>query len=244
LPGSDVLPEEQNIMNERRGTAAADAGLALRSRQIHFAWLFASLILYILVSPWFDAIGSLATVSLSLVLIAAAYSSLESGSIWSPLLLVTASLCMSWLDELFALPLLALVARVLYIGTFLFAVVRVFQYVVRSSTVTFNVLMAGVSVYLLIGLCWTLFYLGLWDLVPDAFSGRLTASSIAGARLREMLYYSYVSLTTVGYGDITAVSPLARALSILEVLSGVLYLGVLVARLVSMYKTGADTRGD
>jgi voltage-gated potassium channel len=231
-------------MNQPRGPAVADAGVALRGRRIHFAWLFASLVIYILVSPWFDAIGHLATVAFSLVLIAAAYSSLESGSIWTPILLVAASLCMSWLDELFSLPLLALVGRAVYVGTFLFVVVRVFQYVVRASTVSLNVLMAGISVYLLIGLCWTMFYLGVWDLMPDAFSGNLTAGSIAGARLREMLYYSYVSLTTVGYGDITAVSPLARALSVLEVLSGVLYLGVLVARLVSMYKTGADTRRD
>jgi hypothetical protein len=89
-----------------------------------------------------------------------------------------------------------------------------------------------------------MFYLAIWDLVPNAFSGNISAGSIAGARLREMLYYSFVSLTTVGYGDITAVSPLARALSVLEVLSGVLYLGVLVARLVSLYKNHADARGD
>ena len=49
--------------------------------------------------------------------------------------------------------------------------------------------------------------------------------------MAEMTYYSYVTLTTLGYGDITPVSMLARSLSILEAIFGVLYMGALVARL-------------
>jgi len=223
-------------MNQSHPRPTAGTGVRAPTRRIHFAWLLTSIIVYILVSPWFDSIGGLASVGLSMVLIAAAYSTAESGSAWAPAGLVLVALGITWVEGLFSFTGLHVYARILYMGVFLFAMVRVFRYVIRSSTVTLNVLTAGISVYLLLGLAWTMFYLIVWDIFPDAFTGSITAGAEASVRAREMLYYSFVSLTTVGYGDITSVLPLARALSILEVLSGVLYLGVLVARLVSMYK--------
>jgi voltage-gated potassium channel Kch len=54
------------------------------------------------------------------------------------------------------------------------------------------------------------------------------------ATVNDWLYYSYVTLTTVGYGDITPVRPIARTLAIAEALSGQLYLAVMIARLVAM----------
>jgi len=221
-------------------SASSHGTVHRRRRQIHFGVLFSALILYILASPWFDTIGSLAGVALSLLLIAAAYSTVESGNMWPPVAIFGAALAFGWLQEALGLEGAAPVSRVLYVGVFIYAVVRVFRYVIHARKVTFNVLMAGISTYLLIGLAWTMFYLIVWGLMPDAFSGAVTATADAGVHTRELLYYSFVSLTTVGYGDITAVSPLARALSVLEVLSGVLYLGVLVARLVSMYSAEAS----
>jgi voltage-gated potassium channel Kch len=50
-------------------------------------------------------------------------------------------------------------------------------------------------------------------------------------------YYSFMTLTTVGYGDITPVSKVARMLAVMEAMSGTLFLGVLIARLVSLYST-------
>ena len=227
-------------MKDQLDGSTSRAGGRARWPRVHFAWLCTSILLYILLSPWFDTIGSLAAVGLSLILIAAAYSTVEAENLWTPIVLLGASLAATWIDNIFGLPRLAFLAQVLYVGTFIYAVVRVFQFVYRSTTVTFNVLMAGVSVYLLLGLCWMMLYVLLWDLAPGAFAGNLTLSAGASGHAREMLYYSFVTLTTVGYGDISAVSPLARALSILEVLSGVLYLGVLVARLVSMYQHDTD----
>ena len=58
----------------------------------------------------------------------------------------------------------------------------------------------------------------------------------------EMVYYSFVTLTTLGYGDIVPVSPSARALATLEALTGQLYLTVLVARLVGLHITHASRR--
>ena len=58
----------------------------------------------------------------------------------------------------------------------------------------------------------------------------------------EMIYYSFITLTTLGYGDIVPVSPSARSLATLEALTGQLYLTVLVARLVGLHITHASRR--
>ena len=67
------------------------------------------------------------------------------------------------------------------------------------------------------------------SLRPGAFSESLSAADGA----RAFLYFSFVTLTTVGYGDILPVHPAARSLAMLEAVTGPLYLAILVARLVS-----------
>ena len=52
----------------------------------------------------------------------------------------------------------------------------------------------------------------------------------------ELLFYSFITLTTVGYGDITPVSSYARSLAVLEAICGVLYVATFVARLVALYR--------
>jgi Ion channel len=55
----------------------------------------------------------------------------------------------------------------------------------------------------------------------------------------ELLYYSYTTLATLGYGDITSVTPVGRIISVLEAIIGQLYIAFLVARLVSIYTANA-----
>ena len=69
--------------------------------------------------------------------------------------------------------------------------------------------------------------MALWH--PGAF-----AIAFAGRSSNQWTYYSFVTLTTMGYGDIMPVHPLARALAVLEALTGQLYLAILLARLVSL----------
>ncbi len=81
--------------------------------------------------------------------------------------------------------------------------------------------------YLLLGFIWAHAYelVALWH--PGAFAGAVDGSL-------PWTYYSFVTLTTVGYGDITPVHPLARAVAVLEALTGQLYLAIMLARLVSL----------
>ena len=91
----------------------------------------------------------------------------------------------------------------------------------------------AVAAYLLIGVIWANAYELVALSVPGAFAG----TRAAGATLQDFLFFSFVTLTTVGYGDITPVVPVARSLANVEALIGQLYPAILLARLVSLEVT-------
>jgi hypothetical protein len=88
---------------------------------------------------------------------------------------------------------------------------------------------AALCVYLLTGIAFGGLYAALEIAAPGSLSGR------APIGLQEAFYFSFVTLATLGYGDITPVASAPRALAVLEVVFGQLYLAVLIARLVSLY---------
>ena len=100
----------------------------------------------------------------------------------------------------------------------------------RGGPITVHRIQGGVAAYLLIGVAWAHAYSLVALLRPGAFSG--AASAADGARA--FLYFSFVTLTTVGYGDVLPVHPAARSLAMLEAVTGPLYLAILLARLVSL----------
>ena len=101
--------------------------------------------------------------------------------------------------------------------------------VLQPGPVTTRRIEGAISVYLLLGFTWAQGYelVALWH--PGAFVG-----AVQGRDSNPWTYYSFVTLTTMGYGDIMPVHPLARALAVLEALTGQLYLAILLARLVSL----------
>lgn len=116
--------------------------------------------------------------------------------------------------------------------------------VVRSDTVDSDVLFGSVSIYLLGGLVFALAYWSLEIATPGSFN--LPADNVPkdGQRpdLAVFQYYSFVTLTTVGFGDITARSGIARALTVLEALFGVLFIAVFLGRMLSLYMMHSVTR--
>jgi hypothetical protein len=102
--------------------------------------------------------------------------------------------------------------------------------VLRAGPVTKHRIMGAIAVYLLFGLAWGEAYLAVECWTPGSFSAAASAALIP----QSWMYYSFVTLTTVGYGDITPVSSLARSLAVLEALTGQLYPAILLARLVAL----------
>jgi len=102
--------------------------------------------------------------------------------------------------------------------------------VFRDGPITAYRIQGAIIVYLLIGLTWSEAYELLFHFVPGAF----TFAQSQGAGEGRLVYFSFVTLTTLGYGDITPLHPTARSLVIAEALLGQLYPSILIARLVSM----------
>lgn len=93
----------------------------------------------------------------------------------------------------------------------------------------FDRLLAAIALYVVIGMIWAMLYALVNTMVPGAFAGALPH----GATLFDWGYFSIVTLTTVGYGDITPVANAARSLAAVEAMIGQLYPAIIIARLVA-----------
>ncbi len=111
----------------------------------------------------------------------------------------------------------------------------IFVEVIREKEVTRNILIGVVCVYLLIGTAFATLYDFVETIRPGSFQFNTINAGDAPMRWRNLLYYSFTTLTTTGYGDITPASTHAQSLSIIEGIIGVLFVAVFVARLISMY---------
>lgn len=115
----------------------------------------------------------------------------------------------------------------------LLLVVRVF----RKGPVSGSRLQGAVALYLLLGLLWAHAYVIFDRDHPNSFASEgPTPPTVAG-----WTYFSFITLTTVGYGDIIPKAPAARMLAVGEALCGQMYLAVMLARLVALQVSGGDT---
>jgi hypothetical protein len=109
--------------------------------------------------------------------------------------------------------------------------------VLSSTTVTHDTLAGAMCVYLLLGVIWAMMFALIESVQPGSFlvGGESVADAHGGqeGEMAQFLYLSFVTLTTVGYGDILPTTPVARRVAVLEAVVGQLYVAVLIARLVS-----------
>jgi hypothetical protein len=116
-----------------------------------------------------------------------------------------------------------------------FIVTHLLRFILRAPRVNAEVLCAGIAGYLLIGLLWMMAYLLVAKTNTDAFAisaGPPGQHSMDGFTA---FYFSFATLTTVGYGDITPVSRVARMLSVAEAVTGMFYVAILISRLVALH---------
>ncbi|WP_245603086.1 potassium channel family protein [Shewanella fidelis] len=100
-----------------------------------------------------------------------------------------------------------------------------------SGSVNGNKIVGSIALFLLLGLMWALVYLLILALSPNAFSG--IEQSAWGQNFSQMAYFSFVTLTTLGYGDISPNTPFAQVAVYMEAIAGVFYMAIVVASLVS-----------
>ena len=136
---------------------------------------------------------------------------------------------MRWASWVFPTATLAIWREISTLATLVALCGVVLALVIRRGPITTRRIEGAIAVYLLLGFSWAQAYelIELWH--PGAFTG-----AVDGRGSLPWTYYSFVTLTTMGYGDIMPVHPLARAAAVLEALTGQLYLTILLARLVSL----------
>jgi len=131
-----------------------------------------------------------------------------------------------------------IIAYFAYEALILIITAILFKYVFRARNITRDVLFAAIAIYLLLGAVFIPVY-GLIESLTFALSGQ---HAFTGGQLvngffawQDFNYYSYVTLTTLGYGDILPVTMLAKVAVSIEAIIGVMYLTIIMARLVSLY---------
>jgi len=115
----------------------------------------------------------------------------------------------------------------------------------RETEVSVDTIVGGIAVYLLLALAWAIAYQLLEFLVPGSFEvvsgsgGQWGPWETAPGEYPRLLFFSFVTLTTLGYGDMVPASAPAAALTSFEAVAGPLYLTILIARLVGLHVAGA-----
>jgi len=200
-----------------------------------FTFLMVSILLYLLAAPFltnFLGLRLLLDLLLSAILLSGVYAVCENRN--NTLIAAFLALPMFisiWISHMITSQNLILLVHLFAIPYLLFTIVTILIFIFKIQQVTRDVIAAAIVVYLLIGLLWTFIYMALhlWD------SGSFSYNEVEEFRKSYMLaYFSFVTLTTLGYGDITPLTPQARAFAYIEAIIGQMYLAILIARLVGL----------
>ena len=119
---------------------------------------------------------------------------------------------------------------------YLFTIAHVLRYVFDVGEVTTDKIYGAIAAYILVALLWASIYLLLEALHPGSFASGATGEAIKQIHMEDLLYFSFVTMTTTGYGDIAPATAHARSLAILEQLAGTFYIAILIARLTGLYQ--------
>jgi len=208
-----------------------------RFSMVHFLIAFALLFFFF---PFVEEIKGgdiIVSLLLSLVLLSAVFAvANRRRTLIVALLLAVPAVGGRWINHFrphLVPPAIFLVAGLALIA---FVVVNLLRFVWRAPSVNIEVLCASISAYLMLGLMWTMAYWLVDQLTPGAFSFNTNAGprSMNGFN---GFYFSFITLSTVGYGDITPVSRIARWLAAMEAMTGLLYVAILISRLVGLYSS-------
>jgi hypothetical protein len=119
----------------------------------------------------------------------------------------------------------------------LIAIVAIAKHVFISDRVTIDRLVGSICLYLLIGMFFAFIYGAIYIGAPETFYIKWRNPNEELLGLRDFLYFSYITISTIGYGDMLPTHPASRMLACIEGMVGPIYLAIVVARLVGMHIT-------
>ncbi|MCB2167997.1 MAG: two pore domain potassium channel family protein [Deltaproteobacteria bacterium] len=214
-------------------------------KKYRFNILLVSLLLLLLIFPFLDyfrltGLRMLLNVFTTIILISSVYAVSENRrQLILALLVIVPAIVLGWGNHFFHVKISEVGATILRIIAYGFIAYHILGYALRGGRVDAEKVAAAVCVYLLLGVVW----LNAYALVDILIPGSFNSAFLNG---KDYLYFSFVTLSTLGYGDITPTNGPAQAMAYTEALVGQLYLTILVARLVGLYiaNAGPDGAGD
>ena len=202
-----------------------------------FIYIILSILLVILISPYVKHIGKaghIFTTLLAAMIPLTSFYALTADRKRAIIILFLAApfVILDGMGVFFAHPYLQIAALGFGIILYFYIVVLLVHNLLSYRVVTANLIYCAISTYFLIAIMWSGVYMVLEHISPDSFSG----ISDPG----DFLYFSFVTLTTVGFGDISPQSILSKRLVIFEAAMGGIYLAVIIAMIVGRYMSMKD----
>ena len=211
--------------------------------------LLISLLLLFLVSPFVVSVryGTvIITIASAIVMVSGTYAVSERRRFFVVTLVVAAAaVATNWLMVALQREWIAVASHgltLLLLGLF---AVGILGDVLHGGRISADKIYGAICVYFLVGFAWTFGYAIMELINPGSFSGLVdTDRADYVGQVLQMSYFSFATLTTLGYGDIVPRSPAARTLATLEAAMGQVYLAVLIARLVGLHIVHSSRNGD
>lgn len=203
-----------------------------------YVWLLISLIIVLILSPlleYYETSDLIISLLYSLLVLSSANAASDSRTH----LLFALSLAIIWFflqafGHWFSIPHFTIMKGAAMICLLYFTIYVILRPLLKAKETNFNMLCGAISGYLLIGVAWAVSY-GMFEaLRPGSFTLLDPDSTVVWS---QFLYFSLTTLTTLGYGDLTPLTPSAGIWATLEAVAGTLYVAVLIARLVSLVRS-------
>ena len=152
-------------------------------------------------------------------------------------LIAVIALITEWISYIFQFPLLELLSQSTNIIFFLLIVARFIIQIAREKNVDATVIIQSINGYLLLGMAYAILVAVVMQNNVNAynFSDMIRSEYGSGAYIHEYIYYTFVTFTTLGYGDIVPLIPLSKSLSLLISISCQIYIAIIIAMLVGKY---------
>ena len=213
------------------------SNIATRSSNTSNSLLLLFVIFTIFITPFFPIAWHLILYSISITIVfllsAIALNDYQPKIFYATVLVIL----IEWLAETLSLSLLTQISFLVNVLFFDLIVLLFILQIAKAKTVTFRVIMESVTGYLMLGLSFSILIGLVCFIDPSSFSFQHLTGEMnpSYSYFSNYTYYAFVTLTTLGYGDVVPLSPAARSLSIFTSITGQMYVAIIIAALVSKY---------
>jgi len=199
-----------------------------------FSFLLVSIVLFLILRPFMEdyvRISFLIEIFISAILLSGIYAVSEDRvSLFFALVTGVPALFINWSFQIFKIPSLLLIHHICAALFFATATVIIVRHLINQKVVTVDLIWGAVCGYFFIGFMWS----AIFSLLETFHPGSFKLGSQVVPNIDSFIYFSFVTLATLGYGDIVPLTEKAQSLAIIETVMGQMYLAVNIAALVAI----------